>query len=390
MNKQKVVIIGAGFAGISAMAKFARYPDIFDITLLTTKNHFEYYPGLYRLFGEHVPFEIFVPLRYMVVPPVTCVYESVSSVDTDLKKVTTTEGTILDYDTVIIATGSTPTDFGIPGVFEHAYLVSTLAHAKEAKKALLEEIQHHIITDSKEPYTIVIAGAGPTGVELAGELSLVLDTFAKNYHYPRSRLRIQMIQRGKSILPQLPRRVQKIALKRLKKIGVQVLLDTSITRVYKDSLDTSGDAIPFSFFFWTAGSQSSDLIMNTKTLPLSERKKVLVDKEFRVSGLQDVYVLGDNAETAFSGLAQIAEQDGVFVGNMLVSQALHKPYKPYNPREPIYVIPIGKRFGILGMKNKIFTGMIPWMLRYIVDARFFFFHLKFKDFISLSLERKLR
>lgn len=390
MHKQKVVIIGAGFAGISAMAKLGAHPESFDVTLISPKNHFEYYPGLYRLFGEHVPFEIFVPLRYMIPSSVTCVYDSVNTLDTDAKKVSTTEGKQFSYDTLIIATGSIPTDFGIPGVFEHAYLVSTLAHAKEAKKALLEEIQHHIISDTKEPYTIVIAGAGPTGVELAGELSLVLDTFAKNYHYPRSRLQIRIVQRGDSILPQLPKQVQKIASRRLKKIRVHIQLDTAITRVYKDTIDTTTGALPYSFFFWTAGSQTADLITQTKTLPLSERKKVLVDREFQVQGIESVYVLGDNAETAFSGLAQIAEQDGVFVGTMLVARALGKPYKPYNPRKPIYVIPIGKRFGILGFQKKIFTGILPWMLRYIVDARFFFFHLKFKDFVSLSLERKLR
>lgn len=390
MQKQKVVIIGAGFAGISAMAELAKHPTCFEVTIISSKNHFEYYPGLYRLFGEHVPFEIFVPLRYMIPSSVTCVYDSVNILDTEAKQVSTTEGKQFSYDILIIATGSIPTDFGISGVFEHAYLVSTLTHAKEAKKALLEEIQHHIISGTKEPYTIVIAGAGPTGVELAGELSLVLDTFAKNYHYPRSRLQIQIVQRGESILPQLPVSVQKIAMRRLKKIGVKILLDRGITRVYKDTLDTTAGALPYSFFFWTAGSQTPELITQTTTLPLSDRKKVLVDQEFKVTGLQDVYVLGDNAETAFSGLAQIAEQDGVFVGTMLVARALGKPYKSYNPRKPIYVIPIGKRFGILGLKNKVFTGMFPWMLRYIVDARFFFFHLKLKDFVSLSFERKLR
>lgn len=390
MQKQKVVIIGAGFAGISAMAELAKHPTCFEVTIISPKNHFEYYPGLYRLFGEHVPFEIFVPLRYLIPSSVTCLYESVTHIDTTHKIITTQEKNTLSYDVLIIATGSVPTDFGVPGVFEHAYLVASLVQAKEAKKALLEEIQQHIISHSKDSYTIVIAGAGPTGVELAGELSLVLDTFAKNYHYPRSRLQIQIVQRGESILPQLPVSVQKIAMRRLKKIGVKIILDTGITRVYKDTLDTTAGALPYSFFFWTAGSQIPELITQTTTLPLSERKKVLVDHEFQVTGLQDVYVLGDNAETAFSGLAQIAEQDGVFVGTMLVARAFGKPYKSYNPRKPIYVIPIGKRFGILGLKNKVFTGMLPWMLRYIVDARFFFFHLKLKDFISLSFERKLR
>ncbi len=84
MNKQKVVIIGAGFAGISAMAKLGKHPDLFDVTLVSPKNHFEYYPGLYRLFGEHVPFEIFVPLRYLILPSVTCLYESVSTIDTNV------------------------------------------------------------------------------------------------------------------------------------------------------------------------------------------------------------------------------------------------------------------------------------------------------------------
>jgi NADH dehydrogenase len=389
MNKKHIVIVGAGFAGITALQKLDK-SGLFEITLITPKSHFEYYPGLYRVVGEKAPFEVFVPFRYLLPKRVTFLHDSVLSIDIAHKKIDTQKNGIFSYDILIMATGMVPSDFGITGVSQYAHFVTSLTFAIESKKALIAKLQAHVISQEKNPFTIVIAGAGPTGVELAGELSSFLRSFTKTYHVPLKNYRIKIIQRDKDVLPQLDSKVRKTAVNRLRRLGVELLLEHAITEVTQDTVVTSNGPIVSSFFFWTAGAMQSPLVTSTVGFTLSARKKVIVSKELLAEGTDSVYVLGDNAETEFSGLAQIAEQDGAFVGSMLVFKEQGKPYKPYVPRKPIFVIPIGNWFGILGIKGKVFSGIIPWILRYAVDMRFFFFRLKFADFISLSIERKLR
>ncbi len=389
MNKQRIVIIGAGFAGITALQKLDK-STLFEVTLISPKSHFEYYPGLYRVMGEYVPFEVFVPFRYLLPKSVTFIKDKVSTIETTLKTVTTEGQVAIPYDTLIIATGMVPSDFGIPGVSSYAHFMTSLTSARESKKDLTDALQHHVISGQTTPFNIVLAGAGPTGVELAGELSSFLENFAKTYQVSKEMFTIAIIQRDADVLPQLPEIVRQKARKRLAKLGIKVLVEHTILRVNEAAVMTDKEVVPFSFFFWTAGASQSPLVTGTPTFTLSPRKKVLVDSELKAQGLDSVYVLGDNAETQFSGLAQIAEQDGAFVGNMLVARALGKLYKPYTPRKPIFVIPIGDYFGILGISNKVFSGILPWVLRYAVDMRFFFFRLKFIHFLSLSIERKLK
>ncbi len=389
MNKKHIVIVGAGFAGITALQKLNK-SDLFEITLVTPKSYFEYYPGLYRVIGEKAPFEVFVPFRYLLPERVKFIHDSVASIDVTQKSIHTQKNGIVSYDILIMATGMIPSDFGIEGVSTHAYFVTSLTSAIESKKALIAKLQAHVIGQEKNPFTIVIAGAGPTGVELAGELSSFLRSFARTYGVSRDTFRIKIIQRDKDVLPQLDIKVRKTALKRLRRLHVEVLLEHAIIEVVEDAVITSHGPIRSSFFFWTAGAMQSPLVTMTSGFTLSPRKKVVVDKDLLAQGVEGVYVLGDNAETEFSGLAQIAEQDGAFVGSMLVLKEQGKPYKTYVVRKPIFVIPIGNWFGILGIKGKVFSGIIPSILRYTVDMRFFFFRLKFADFISLSIERKLR
>jgi NADH dehydrogenase FAD-containing subunit len=389
MRKKRIVIIGAGFAGITALQKLNK-SRLFDITIISPKIHFEYYPGLYRVIGDTMPFEVFVPFRYLLPYSATFLQDKVIQIESDIKKVHTDGGKICEYDILIVATGMIPSDFGIPGVSKYAHFMTSLMQARESKQSLTDQIQRHIISNTDTPFSIVLAGAGPTGVELAGELTAFIRNFARTYRVSEKLFSITIIQRDTTILPQLAPEVREKAQKRLSKLGVKILLEHTILRVNENAVMTDKEVVPFSFFFWTAGSSPSPVITQTSSFQLSQRKKVIVTNEFAAIGLDGVYVLGDNAETQYSGLAQIAEQDGAFIGNMLVARELGKSYKPYVPRKPIFVIPIGDYFGILGIYSHVFAGMLPWVLRYAVDMRFFFFRLKFKHFLSLSIERKLK
>lgn len=389
MIKQRIIIIGAGFAGVTAMQKLAE-SKLFDITLISPNMYFEYYPGLYRIMSNHIPFEVFVPMRYLISKGVSVISEKVDSFDSVAKTVTTESGLVCAYDTLIIASGTQPTDFGIAGVRQYAQYVTSLPQMLQSKNELLERLQMHLIGMSGKPFTVIIAGAGPTGVELSGELTELFNRFAKKHRCPREKFIIKVIQRDATILPQLPETVREKATARLQKIGVELLLENTITAVHKDMVTTDKGSYSFDMFFWSAGSTQTDFIRNNTRFVLSPRKKVVVDATFLAQGFEGVYVLGDNAETQFSGLAQIAEQDGAYVARVLIQKQKNETVGVYTPRKPIYVIPIGDYFGILGAGKYIFSGIVPWVLRYAVDMRFFFFALPFRYFMKLSIRRKLK
>jgi NADH dehydrogenase len=387
--KKKIVIIGAGFGGITAVQRLAQ-SNLFDITIISPKTYFEYYPGLYRILGARTPFEVFVPFRYLLAKNVVFCHDKVTQIDITRKQVITEKNQQFAYDIAIVATGTTPTNFGVEGVFEYGQFVTSFIDARMSKHLLIQKMEEHIVSHREGVFTIAIAGGGPTGVELAGELATMCRSYARHYHYDRKRLVVMLLQRDTVVLPQLPKQVQDIATQRLASIGVAIKTACAIKRVTASAVETKCDVIPYDVFFWTAGSKTSDLVVNTFGPNLSPRKKVVVDHELHAVDSDGMYVLGDNAETGSSGLAQIAEQDGAFVAQMLIAKEKGLPYAPYAPRKPIYVIPIGDYFGILGVSGKVFAGFLPWCLRYLVDARFFFFHLSIKNFIYLSFFRKLK
>ncbi len=387
--KKKIVILGAGFAGITLAEKLAK-SNLFDITLVSPHAHFEYYPGLYRIMSNHIPFEVFVPMRYLVHKSVNWVKDRAVSIDVQNQTIMTDTHGAYTYDKVVIAIGSEPNDFGIPGVSTYAHFVSSLGHMIQAKNDIYDSLKKHIQDTPTKPFRIVVAGAGPTGVELTGELVELCNRFAKKYAYPREKLIVKIIQRDDRVLPQLSEKAQQKGLERLHDLGVRVLLKHAITSVTDSTVVTDTETFEYDVFFWSAGLKTPQLITQTPGLPLSPRKKVLVDTHFQVVGMSSVYVLGDNAETPFSGLAQIAEQDGAYMARYLIATEANTTIPSYTQRQPLYVVPIGNNFGLFGIKGKVFTGFLPWLLRYAVDMRFFFFALTFTDFLRLSLNRKLK
>ncbi len=285
----------------------------------------------------------------------------------------------IEGDKIIIATGSKP--FSIPGINIDKKRIITSTEALE-----LKEIPKHMI----------IVGGGVTGIEVSGEVSNLLDTFSDNYGYDRDMLKVYILQNSDTILSFLPEKAKKIVLKRLRKLKVNFIKNTSVLRVYKDTIKTSSGSINYSFLFWSAGVKTNDFVLNCRNFIFSNRNKVEDDENIEAEDNKDIYVIGDNAETKFSGLAQIAERDGNFLAKFLISKYVDKNkvrgrnVLEYKPRLPVYVIPVGKNFGVLYFKNFVISGFIPWVLRYLVDARFFFLHLKFKDFLSMTFEQKLR
>ena len=188
MQQQKVVIIGGGFAGIRAALDLAK-TKLCEITLISQNQNFEYYPGLHKMIGIHDKVIVQVPLETVFEgKPVTLVYEKVTGVDIHTKTITTEHG-VYTADYVVLAMGSQTEYFGISGLPEMAFGFKSVAEATRLRAHIENMFAKHVKTDKAESVVglhMVIVGAGPNGVDLAGEIATLSKALAKKYGVARS------------------------------------------------------------------------------------------------------------------------------------------------------------------------------------------------------------
>lgn len=387
MDKKNLIILGAGFAGVE-VARTLRNNKDFKITVVSSKPYFEYYPGLYRVLSSEPPFEVFVPLKKLLSDPIVFLQGTVSTITLPKKQIVLADGNVLTYDYLVIALGSEAFYFNTPGIETYALSCKSLVDARYLRRDILSKINR--VYDSGMPLHVVVAGGGPTGVETAGQIASLFKEESHFHDVDPKKLLVTLVQGSPRLLSQVAEPVAKKVEERLKKIGISVLLNTKITGQNENAVLTDKEAIETDSLIWTAGSQMNRLLQSTQGIPISPRKKILVDEYLKMQGFEDVFVVGDNADTLYSGLAQTAAHDGFYVGSQLNRISYGRPIKKYTPPTTAYVMPVGRYWGIFVYKNLFITGIIPHMMRYVVDVSYFLKRLSLKDFLTLYIKGKLR
>jgi len=354
-----ITIVGGGFGGVKAALNLSENKNA-KITLISDKTDFQYYPGLYSTATGHSHLQSWVPLGEIFAgrDNISVVIDTVTSIDKATKTITTTSGAKHSYKTLILALGSVTTYFGIKGLDQYAYGIKSAAEISRLKQHLLDEFSKPDGADKD----FLVVGAGPTGVELASALGTYLNQLKKHFNKPEPRMKISIIEAGPRVLPRMSEASSKLVLDRLKSLGVHVELNKKVEEQTADSLIVSGKPIKSHTVIWTSGVANNPFFgANASQFELSKNGKVVVDKYLR-SG-EDVYVIGDNAFTQFSGLAQTALKDGIFVANHI----LHKSKKKYVAKMPPVVVPVGKDWAIFEYKKLHFAGNIASRIRSAAD-----------------------
>ncbi len=208
----------------------------------------------------------------------------------------------------------------------------------------------------------MIVGAGPTGVELASALGTYLKHLKKHYNQHQPRITISIIEAAPRVLPRMSEKASALVAARLKSLGVHVELNKKVEQETADSLIVSGKPIKSHTVIWTSGVANNPFFAaNASQFKLSKNGKVEVDAHLR-SG-QDVYVIGDNAFTPWSGLAQTALRDGIFVAKHIAG----KSKKKYTAKLPPVVVPIGENWAIFEYKKLRFGGWLGAQIRSAAD-----------------------
>ncbi len=360
MKTEKVLIVGGGFGGIKAALELARHGN-FRVTLLTAHDNFRYYPTLYRTAtggkraNSSIPLsEIFKDLRISIHKGVA------TTLDRQNKQITTATGETYGYDTLILGLGVITNYFSIPGLSDFAYGIKSNEDALKLKAHL-----HKQLLDDQQPdLNYLIVGGGPTGIELAGALPGYLRTIMKNHDIRKKSINVRLIEAAPRLLPRLPRSVSRTVRRRLKHLGVKVHLGKVVQGQTADNLMVSGKRLRSHTVIWTAGVTNHPFFAENHFV-IMHRGKVATDVYLQAE--DNIFVVGDNANTPYSGLAETAVYDGAFVAANLKRRARGRDMKAYKPKSPISVIPAGPHWAAVIYRKFHVSGFIGWLLREAAD-----------------------
>lgn len=385
-NRHHVVIIGAGFGGVNAAQELAD-ADV-DITLINSTNHHLFPPLLYQVAtGLMSAGEVTGDIRQMFAKQqnIRVVRGTVETIDIEGKTVTSVESgkeSTFAYDSLIVAAGAGQSYFGNDHFAEFAPGLKTLDHAYEIRARLIAAFERAELAETpeerEEALTFVIVGAGPTGVELAGQVAeMAHRAFTSGrYSFSTEQSKIYLLDGAPQVLPPFGKRLGKKAQRELEKAGVTVVLNAMVTNVdadsvtYKDMKTEQESTIKTPTKIWSAGVAASPLgkqVAEQIGVEADRAGKVEVNPDLSVGDQPNVFIIGDMMNRdRLPGVAQVAIQSGAYVGKTIKDQIEHDiapedraPFE-YFDKGSMAII---NRFNAVVKIGKVeITGFIGWLM----------------------------
>src|SRR5580692_7393387 len=383
---KRIVIIGAGFAGLAA-AKALRHANA-DVLVIDRANHNLFQPLLYQVATTVLsPAQIASPIRGLLKNQrnTTVFLGEVSGINKDAKFVYASDedhkDAALGYDILVIATGVAHSYFGHDEFAEFAPGLKGLADAVRIRNKVLKAFELAEAEDDPSRQqaflTFVLVGAGPTGVELASSLAVLVRTSLKA-EFRRTDLaatRIVLVDMAPRVLGTFAAELSEAAKHRLERLGVEVRLGHSVDQIDAEGVVVGGDRIASKVVIWTAGVAPSPAgkWLNVET---DRAGRVRIQNDLTVPGHPDIYVLGDTASLEqdgkpLPGVAQVAIQQGRYAGRRISQSLLGKPSpKPFRYFDKGNMAVIGAGFAILQAGKLRLSGMVAWLAWAAVHLQF--------------------
>jgi NADH:ubiquinone reductase (H+-translocating) len=384
-SRPRVVIVGAGFGGLTAARRIARLPV--QVTVVDRKNHHTFQPLLYQVATAGLsPGEIAAPIRWILRSHsnVEVMLEEVVDFHLEQKKVITKEQA-LDYDFLVIASGATHAYFGHQEWEPLAPGLKTIEDALEIRRRVLlafelaerqndhrnEYLNKAASGQSGSPLQFAVIGAGPTGVELAGTLAEIAH-HAMNHEFrnidPRQ-TRILLIEGGPRVLAAYSEELSRKAEDQLRRLGVEVRTSHMVNRVEPGAVWVGDERIPAAVILWAAGVAASPLGRKL-AVPIDRAGRVLVQPDLSVPGHPEVFVIGDLAALAdengkmLPGVAAVAIQQGDWVADTIARDLENQPRRNFRYHDKGSLATIGRAAAVaqFGKSGKFhLSGYFAWL-----------------------------
>lgn len=376
---KKVVIIGGGFAGVNLAKKLAGN-ESFDITLVDKNNYNFFPPLLYQVATGYLETSnITYPFRKLFRGKKNFMFRlgELEEVLPEQKQVILSTGPV-KYDYLVFATGCETNYFGMDNVAKHAIPMKTVADALQMRNTLLERLEEASRSadpvERKKLLTVVVAGGGPTGVEISGMFAEMKRTIlAKDYpELKGAGGEIHLVDGLKSVLAPMSEKSQQYTYDTLTKMGVKVKLNVMVKDFVNDTVHfADGSTIEAKNLIWAAGVTA----MTFKGMPeeaYGKGKRLQVDEFNKVKGLEDIYAIGDTCiqltdpgfPQGHPQLAQVALQQGDNVGKNMIRVEENQFPKAFSYVDKGTMAIIGRNKAVADLpKPKLFfSGFIAWVM----------------------------
>jgi NADH dehydrogenase len=381
-----VVIVGAGFGGLAAARSLKGSP--LKVILIDRTNHHLFQPLLYQVATSVLaPGQIASPIRGILrgSKNTTVLLGNVTAVDVVSKHVIADNqdrvAVPVSYDYLILATGQTHSYFGHNEYEPYAPGLKSLADAVALRNKILGAFEMAEAEEDparhKDLLTFVLVGAGPTGVELASAIAIMIQSTLKREfrRIDPASARIVLIDMAHRPLGTFAPKLSEAALKRLTKLGVEVLLGTGVDSIDGDGITVAGERITSKTVIWTAGVAPSPAgkWLNAET---DRAGRVKIQPDLSVQGHPEVFVVGDTASfeqdgKPLPGVAQVAIQQGRYAGKYItrqvMGQALPGPFRYFDKGN---LAVVGKGFAVLESGKVCISGFPAWMVWAAVHLQF--------------------
>ncbi|MEA2764594.1 MAG: hypothetical protein QOK07_998 [Gemmatimonadaceae bacterium] len=374
LARPRVVIIGGGFGGISA-ARGLRRANV-DVTLIDRTNHFIFQPLLYQVATAALaPSDITAPIRWILRSQRNTevllaeareidLVRRVVRVDDDLRE--------LPYDYLIVAPGSRHSYFGHDEWEPYAPGLKAIEDASEIRRRFL--MAYELAEKCEDPkeqeeyLTFVIVGGGPTGVELSGAIPFIArkTLVAEFRRVDTRRTRVILVEAGSRILPSFPEDLAQRAARDLADLGVEVRVNSFVTKVERGGVWVGNEMIRARTAFWAAGNKASSLGKSLGA-PLDSAGRVKVSDDLSVPGHPEIFAIGDLATFQQDGrlvpwVAPAANQQGAFAAKSIIRDTRRQPRKKFHYFNKGDLATIGRSRAIADFGKVRFAGRLAWLL----------------------------
>lgn len=392
-QRQHIVILGGGFAGLAAAQELERLrkrDDDFNVTLIDKNCYHLYHALLYEVataamdiqkedlmaLQRGVCVRIKALQNILLKHPIHVIQGDVEGIDVARCRVQLRGEAPVMYDQLIFGLGSVANDFGIPGLAEHSLSLKELPDAL-AIHLRIDELLERVLRD-KRPVKILVGGGGVSGVEVAAEVRHYALSLAERHRFDPHLIGVTIIEAGPGILMGLDPWVRSMAKRRLDQLGVNMKLGQPIIRAEPTFVELkNSEHVLFDTLIWCGGIKAHPLT-SALGVPLNPKGQVAVTPQLFVPGHPNIFVLGDAASVIDAStqrpvpqIAPVALAEGRLAARNIYRQLHQQSMMAYHPKHDGYVIPVGGNWAVSTYGGVRRSGRMGWWMRKWVDLKYF-------------------
>jgi NADH:ubiquinone reductase (H+-translocating) len=377
----QIVVAGAGYAGLHVALRLAsklRNNPKMELTLVDRHDYHQVITELPRVAGgTRAADAVRIPLQDMLATRVRFVLTEINGFDLAGRRLLTAAGPI-GWTRLVLALGSRPNDFAIPGLAQRTLSLYSASDAERVWAAASNALDDAAAAADPEQQrrlaTVVVGGGGATGVELAGELAEMLPQVADRHGLASDRPAVQLVEAGPTILAgSSPQLIDK-ATRFLADLGVQVRTNAAIAAATEEGFRLKdGQLVEGGVFVWAGGVKAPELVADSG-LPTGHNGRVKVDQYLRVLDHPEIYVAGDLASVVdprtghvLPALAQVALEEGETVARNLDAELNGRPLEAFTFHDKGFVVSVGTRRGVADIAGITSGGRLAHLLKDAIE-----------------------